>query len=139
MADKPNMSDDADAIERDVMETQDEMGDTIQKLEDKLNPRDMTEGLLGEDGMETAKEALDIARRNPMPVALIAIGAVWLFATSDAPMIREMRRRLVGGVTGRDRSPDRSALRARSAQPVPIGPPPSVGDEYDRAFATSGS
>ena len=125
----------ADALERDIIETQDEIGETVEELEGALSPSALGRDLLGEDGMETAKEAFEVAKRNPLPVALIAVGAVWLFAKSDAPMIRELRQRLLGGA----RSLRPSGLRPRSAEPAPIGPPPPAGEEYDRAFATSGS
>jgi hypothetical protein len=108
-------------IERDVVRTQDQIGDTVAKIEDKLNPRDAARDLMGEDAMDTAKEALEVARRNPLPVALIAVGAVWLFATSDAPMIRELRNRLTGR-GGRASSPERG----------PVGPPRSAGETFDR-------
>jgi hypothetical protein len=119
----------ADVIERDVRRTQDAMGDTVERIEDKLNPRDMAQSLVGEERMDTAREALDVARRNPLPVALIAVGAVWLFATSDAPMIRRVRERLSDrfGLRGSG-----SGLRPRSAEPAPIGPPPPKGEAYDR-------
>jgi hypothetical protein len=116
-------------IERDVVRTQDEIGDTVEKLEEKLNPRNVADAFIGEDGMDTAKEAFEVARRNPLPVGLIAIGAVWLFATSDAPMIRRVRERLSDrfGLRGSG-----SGLRPRSAEPAPIGPPPPKGEAYDR-------
>jgi hypothetical protein len=117
-------------IERDVVRTQDEIGDTVEKLEEKLNPRNVADAFIGEDGMDTAKEAFEVARRNPLPVGLIAIGAVWLFATSDAPMIRELRNRLTGKSGGSGRG--RSGLRPRSTEPAPIGPPPIKGGEFDR-------
>jgi len=116
-------------IEQDVVETQDEMGETVRELEDKLNPRDIAQSFMGDDATETAKEALEVARRNPLPVALIAVGAVWLFATSEAPMIRDIRERFTGrGGTGGKRS----GLRSRAAEPAPIGPPPASGEAYDR-------
>ena len=136
MTDKQTNDRTAAAIERDVVETQDEIGETIEKLNEKLTPGDVAGGIIGEDKLEMAKEAMEVARRNPLPVAMIAIGAVWLFATSDAPLIREMRRRLTGGRRG---ELDSNGLRPRSAEPAPIGPPPTVGEEYDRAFAKSGS
>jgi hypothetical protein len=108
-------------IERDVRRTQDAMGDTVDKLEDKLNPHGMAQSLVGEDGMDTAKEAFEVARRNPLPVALIALGTVWLCATSEAPMIRRMREGLMSrfGMTGHS---GRFNLRPRSAEPAPLGP-----------------
>ena len=134
MADKKR-EEAADAIERDIAQTQDEMGETVEKLEGALSPTALGREIMGEDGMETAKEVFEVAKRNPVPVAMIAVGAVWLFATSDAPMIRELRQRLFGG----SRSSGRSGLRPRSAEPAPIGPPPATGEEFDRAFAASGS
>ena len=115
-------------IERDVVQTQAEMGETVREIEDRLRPRDMAQSFMGEDGMDTAKEALEVARRSPLPVTLIAIGAVWLFVTSDAPIIREMRERL----TGRGGTNSRRGLRPRSAEPAPIGPPPASGEAFDR-------
>ena len=133
MANKRN-EESAEAIERDIVETQDEMGETVEQLEGALSPSALGREIIGDDGMETAKQAFEVAKRNPLPVAMIAIGAVWLFATSEAPMISEMRRRLFGGSGSM-----KSGLRSRSEEPAPIGPPPAVGEEFDRAFATSGS
>lgn len=124
-----NRADEA-TLERDVKRTQDRMGDTVERIEEKLNPREVARSVMGDDGMDTAKEAFDVARRNPLPVALIAIGAVWLFATSDAPMIRRVRDRLTGG--GSSSGKDRHGLIPRSDEPAPIGPPPATGEAYDR-------
>jgi hypothetical protein len=116
------------AIERDVRRTQNEMGETVQKLEEKLNPRDMTRSVLGDDGADVAKEAMDVTRQNPIPVALIAVGVIWLLATSRSPMIR----RLTGRITEKGRSGGDPGLRPRSAEPAPIGPPPATGASFDR-------
>lgn len=124
----PSNPDDEALLERDIRRTQDAMGDTVEAIEDKLNPRDVAQSLMGDDAMDTAKEAFEVARRNPLPVAMIAIGAVWLFATSDAPMIRRVRDRF----TGLLHSSDRSRLRPRSEEPAPIGPPPPKGEAFDR-------
>lgn len=131
MTDRTNdgRSDEA-LIERDIDRTQDRIGDTIDKLEEKLNPRDVASSLMGEDGMDTAKEAFEVARRNPLPVALIAAGVIWLFATSDAPMIRDLRNRFTGRRSGAGK--DRHGLIPRSEEPAPIGPPPARGEAYDR-------
>ena len=122
---------DPDLIERDIERTQDEMGDTMQELEDRLSPRSFARSLLSDDGAQIGSEAWQVARENPVPVALIAIGAAWLFATSDAPAIRrirdELRSRIAGGT-----SSGSSDLRSRSEEPAPIGPPPTTGEEFDR-------
>ena len=127
-----NERNDEELIEREVVRTQDEIGETVQQLEEKLNPKDLAQPLLDSDAMDTAKEALEVARRNPLPVALIAIGSVWLFATSDAPLIRNFRERL--GERFGLRS-NRQGLRPRSEEPAPIGPPPAAGEAYDRRGA----
>ena len=41
---------DADTIERDIDRTQDRIGDTVDKLEDRMNPSEITRSILGEDG-----------------------------------------------------------------------------------------
>lgn len=121
------------AIENEVRRTQDEMGETVNKLEKKLNPRDITRSALGDDGADIAKEALEVTRHNPVPVALIAIGVIWLLATSRSPMIRRITDRITGG---RPRSEGTDPeLRPRSAEPAPIGPPPTTGETYDRRAA----
>lgn len=135
-ADTTDNRDDAAAIEREVRRTQDEIGDTVQSLEDKLNPRDMTRSVMGDDGADAAKEALEVTRQNPIPVAMIAVGLIWLLATARTPGIRRFTDRL----TGRRPSAgeDRSGLRPRSAEPAPIGPPPPIGETYDRRLERDG-
>lgn len=119
------------AIEDDVRRTQDRIGDTVDKLEDKLNPREITRSVIGDENTDVAEEALDIARTNPIPVAMIAIGAIWLVATSPSPAIKRLRE----GITGKGRSTGDMKLRPRSAEPAPIGPPPPKGEAFDRRAA----
>jgi hypothetical protein len=114
-------------IERDIEQTQDEMGETVQKLEDKLTPREMARSMIGEENTDFAREAVQLARQNPVPVAMIAVGAIWLLATAKTPGMRRMTDRLWGGS---DSSEPR--LRPRSEEPAPIGPPPPVGEGFDR-------
>lgn len=82
---------DAELIERDIQRTQDQMGDTVEKLEERLTPAGVAQSVIGEDGSEVARQLVDLARRNPLPVALIAVGALWLFAGSG--WSRPKRRR----------------------------------------------
>ena len=121
-------------LERDVRRTQDQMGDTVDRLEEKLNPREVTRSVIGDDGADVAQEALEVTRRNPIPVAMIAVGVIWLLATSRSPAIK----RFTDGLTGK-RSNDRAGegLRPRSAEPAPIGPPQATGDAYDRPLSGS--
>ena len=123
------MSDDrtneADAIEQDVVQTQDEIGETLHKLEEQLTPKGIAQSVMGDQGTNQARELLDLVKQNPVPVGLIAIGTIWLLATARSPMID----RLKSSVTSRSGEFD---LRARSEEPAPIGPPPETGLEYDR-------
>jgi hypothetical protein len=115
----------AEAIEQDVVQTQDEMGKTLQKLEEQLTPRGIAQSVMGDQGTDYAREVLDLVKQNPLPVGMIAVGAIWLLATSRSPMIKRVRSAVTGGST-------EPKLRPRSEEPAPIGPPPETGLEYDR-------
>ena len=132
-----NPQDEAAALEREVRRTQDEMGRTVDKLEEKMNPRDMARDALGDDGADVAKEALEVTRQNPIPVAMIAVGLIWLLATSRSPAITRLTQRMTGKKRG-SRS-EFADLRPRSAEPAPIGPPPVTGDAFDRRMSESSS
>lgn len=119
MADRS--SDDPQVIERDIERTQDSIGETVDKIEQKLTPREVTRSLLGDSGQEWVREGLRMARDNPVPVAMMAIGAIWLFAASDSPLIKHMSDRISRAFSGDD------GLRPRSEEPAPIGPPPARG------------
>jgi hypothetical protein len=123
---------DADLIERDIERTQDAIGETVEKIEEKLSPKEVTRSLLGDDGQEIAREIIHMARDNPIPVAMIAVGTIWLFASSNSPMIRRWSRRLAQMAGG-----DGDDLRSRRDEPAPIGPPGPVGESYDRARSPS--
>ena len=127
---------DEEAIERDVRRTQDEIGETVDKLEEKLNPRDLSREVMGDDGADAAKEALEVTRQNPIPVALIAVGLIWLLATTRSPTIS----RIIDRITGKTRADGEGDmdLRPRSAEPAPIGPPAQSGDRFDRRPTGSG-
>jgi hypothetical protein len=124
------MNQDPQTLERDIERTQDAIGDTIDKIEEKLNPSDIVDSLVSGNGADNAKTVWRIAKENPVPVALIAIGAGWLFATSQTPMIRDVRQRFVGNFGGG--GSDKMRLRPRSEEPAPIGPPPPTGETFDR-------
>jgi hypothetical protein len=75
-------------IERDIRRTQDEMSRTVDRIGDQLTPRNLLNALL--DKAETnnidARTLLDGARRNPVALAMIAGGAIWLVSDSDAKL-----------------------------------------------------
>jgi hypothetical protein len=134
MADDPKQE--ANLIEQDVLRTQDDIGETVEKLEEKLTPRELTRSVIGDDGAEVAREALEVARQNPIPVAMIAVGLIWLLATSRSPTLKRLTGRVLGG--GSAAEEDQSGLRPRSAEPAPIGPPGAVGEDYDRMGMETG-
>ena len=123
-------------IERDIQRTQDQMGETVQKLEDSLNPREMARSLMGDDNTDLAKDALDLARQNPIPVAMIAVGAIWLLASSaKSPAVRRLTDQFRSSKSSSGSNPDEldaNGLRPRSAEPAPIGPPPGTDPSLDR-------
>ncbi len=118
------------AIEQDVRRTQDQMGATIEQLQDKMNPREIARSVFGDDANGMIREVLDIVRQNPVPAAMVAIGTIWLFATSTRARNFVTDQLRSGGAA----SPK---LRPRSSEPAPIGPPPAVGENFDRRTAVS--
>ena len=115
------------AIEQDIRRTQDQIGDTVAKLEEQLNPRELARTVVGEDGNEIAREALEITRRNPIPVAMIAVGLIWLLATGRT---RNGTRLVRAGARASD------ALRAQSA---PAGARHAFEGRSDGAAAPIGA
>ena len=76
------------AIERDIRRTQDEMSRTVDRIGDQLTPRNLMNALLdkAEDNDIDARKLLDIARRKPIALAMIAGGAIWLASDADAKL-----------------------------------------------------
>ncbi len=74
------------AIERDIRRTQDEMSETVDKIGSQLTGRNILNALLDktEGGEIDTRALLDTARRNPMALALIAGGTIWLMSENDA-------------------------------------------------------
>lgn len=73
-------------IEREIRDTQAEMSRTVDKIGDQLTPRNLINGLLDkadEKGID-AQYLVDGARRNPLALAMIALGGIWLVSDSDA-------------------------------------------------------
>jgi hypothetical protein len=76
------------AIERDIRRTQDEMSRTVDRIGDQLTPRRLMNALLdkAEDNDIDARYLIDGARRNPVALAMIAGGLIWLVSDSDAKL-----------------------------------------------------
>ena len=83
-----NVSQDPAEIERDIRRTQDEMSRTVDRIGDQLTPRNLMNALLdkAEDNNIDARYLLDGARRNPLALAMLAGGAIWLVSDSDAKL-----------------------------------------------------
>lgn len=79
-------SDDPAAIEADIRRTQDEMSRTVDRIGDQLTPRSIMNALFdkAENHDIDARQLLDGARRNPLALAMIAGGALWLISDRDA-------------------------------------------------------
>lgn len=77
---------DPQEIERDIRRTQDDMSDTVDRIGEQLTPRALLNALLdrAEENNVAARDLVDGARRNPIALALIATGAIWLLSDNDA-------------------------------------------------------
>jgi len=77
---------DPETIERDIRRTQDQMSRTVDRIGDQLTPRNLMNALLdkAEDNDIDARKLLDLARRKPIALAMIAGGAIWLASDADA-------------------------------------------------------
>lgn len=84
----PTTTQDPAEIERDIRRTQDQMSRTVDRLGDQLTPRNLLNALFdkAEDNNIDARYLLDGARRNPIALAMIAGGAIWLISDSDAKL-----------------------------------------------------
>jgi|tagenome__1003787_1003787.scaffolds.fasta_scaffold19608524_2 Protein of unknown function (DUF3618) len=69
-------------IERDIEETRSRLYDTIDRIQDRLTVPGMVDEVLGSSGaprFEAAfQQALEMVRRNPVPVLIVAAGIGWL-------------------------------------------------------------
>jgi len=74
------------AIERDIRQTQEDMSRTVDRIGNQLTARNILNALLdkADDKDIDARALLDGARRNPLALALIAGGAIWLVSARDA-------------------------------------------------------
>jgi hypothetical protein len=75
-------------IERDIRRTQEEMSRTVDAIGDQLTPRNLLNALLdkADSNNVDARMLLDGARRNPLALAMIAGGAIWLVSDNDAKL-----------------------------------------------------
>ena len=77
---------DSSLIEEDIRRTQDEMSRTVDQIGQQLAPRNLINSLLNQAESIDLQKLLDGARRNPLALAMIAGGAVWLVSDQDAKL-----------------------------------------------------
>jgi hypothetical protein len=68
-------------LERQIEESRGRLGDTLEAIQDRLSPSGIVDGMLGSVRIGQGSMlglALAAARRNPLPVLLIAAGTGWL-------------------------------------------------------------
>lgn len=79
---------DPDEIEREIRATQRDMSRTVDDIRGQLTPRSLLNALLdkADENDVDARAILDGARRNPLALALIAAGGIWLVSDADAKL-----------------------------------------------------
>src|SRR6056297_15724 len=87
-------------IEADIEKRRDELAETLEKLQGRASPKAIAAGAgraLREEGDDLIGQALNMARRSPLAVAVIAAGVAWLaFGPNTAARDgRPVRRRRV--------------------------------------------
>lgn len=75
-------------IEREIRRTQDDMSSTVDKIGDQFSIKNVFNALLdkADNSNVDARMLIDGARRNPVALALIAAGAIWLVSDKDAKL-----------------------------------------------------
>lgn len=81
----------ADMIEYDIVQTQNDMSDTVNELQDKLQPRQLLRQFVG-NPQEIPTQVFDAVKRNPVAAGLIGVGAVWLLSGNQPKMPNFKRR-----------------------------------------------
>ena len=66
--------DKASEIEEDIVQTQNSISDTVDKLKERLTPQALMNAILG-DEKQGFDQIVSLAKRNPFAVALIGAGA----------------------------------------------------------------
>lgn len=86
-------------IEREIRRTQDNMSSTVDKIGDQLSIKNVFNALLdkADESNINARMVIDGARRNPVALALIAAGTIWLVSDADAKLPK------LGGKLGKKR------------------------------------
>ncbi len=77
-----------DAIERDILKTQNTISDTVEELQERFSPRALMDSLIGGEG-DGSDKLIDAARTNPLALGLIGVGALML-ASGKSPSLSSL-------------------------------------------------
>lgn len=77
--------DKAGEIEKDIVQTQNSISDTVEKLKERLTPQSLMNSILG-DEKQGFDQIVSLAKRNPFAVALIGAGVAWLATGKEAKL-----------------------------------------------------
>jgi len=85
---------DPSLIEEDIRRTQDEMSRTVDQIRQQFTPHNLINSLLdqAQNNNIEARTLIDGARRNPLALAMIAGGALWLVSDQDAKLPSRRKR-----------------------------------------------
>lgn len=75
----------ADVIEKDIVRTQNDISDTVNELQEKLQPKQLLRQVVG-DPQQVPTQLFDAVKRNPVAAGLIAVGALWLLSGNQPKM-----------------------------------------------------
>lgn len=71
-----------DVIEQEIVATRTRLNETIDRIQDKLTLSGIVDDVMGTAGMPRIEESqdylMDLVRRHPLPVMLVAAGVGWL-------------------------------------------------------------
>ena len=96
-------------IERDIERKRANIGAGIAELQDRFSPEAIVtdaKSVLQQNFAEIADPIARAARSNPLAVALIGVGLVWLFTSANLTSATKIRRPLKRPMTGPDSVPD---------------------------------
>ncbi len=88
----------AQAIERDIEQTQNNISETVEQLQKRLNPRSLIDSLLGDEDA-SSQQLITAAKNNPLAVGLIGVGAL-LLASGKSPSLSSLRSSTSGSTDG---------------------------------------
>lgn len=75
----------ADVIEQDIVQTQNEISDTVNELQGKLQPQQLLRQVVG-NPQEVPGQLFDAVKRNPLAAGLVGIGTLWLLSGKEAKL-----------------------------------------------------